>query len=36
MICNCGYKAGDLEDFENHIDTCEKVGTDDWEAITTK
>ena len=36
MICNCGYEASDLVDWENHIDNCDGVGTDEWEAITTR
>ena len=35
MICNCGYKAEDRPEFEEHINACESVGTDDWEANTT-
>lgn len=36
MICNCGFKADDTKKFEQHIDTCIEVGTDEWEANTTK
>ena len=36
MICNCGYEASNLEDWEDHIDICESVGTDEWDAITTR
>ena len=36
MICNCGFKAVDREQFEEHIDTCVSVGTDEWESNTTR
>ena len=36
MICDCGFKAENRNDFEKHIDTCPEVGTDTWEANTTR
>ena len=35
MICNCGFEAVDRQQFEEHINNCESVGTDDWEATTS-
>jgi hypothetical protein len=35
MKCVCGFEAVDKQEFEEHIDTCEQVGTDTWEAWTT-
>lgn len=32
MICNCGFKADNREEFENHINSCKEVGTEEWEA----